>query len=154
KKMHLWMNPGFPRVFHAAGGVCSTAYDLAILGQMILNRGRYLGNRILGPASVTELTRNQIPGISARFGAEFFPDATWGLGVEVKGDKKALRFPSLTSRESFCHGGGGGSFWLVDPTYDLVGVYLSATSNYYPDLMEKWSADLYFDATVAAIDEM
>ncbi|HLZ09302.1 MAG TPA: serine hydrolase domain-containing protein, partial [Chloroflexota bacterium] len=125
KGAHLMAKPDVHRMFHASGAVCSSALDLAILGQMLLNRGRYRGNRVLGPVAVAEMTRNQIPGISAHYEDRFFPEASWGLGVEVKGDKKALRYPSLTSRESFCHGGGGGSFWLVDPTYDLVGVYLS-----------------------------
>jgi CubicO group peptidase (beta-lactamase class C family) len=154
KGMHGLAKPDFPRVFDPTGGVCSTALDLAILGQMLLNRGKYHGCRILGPVAVTEMTRNQIPGISAHYEDRFFPEASWGLGVDVKGDKKALRFPSLTSRDSFNHGGGGGTLWLVDPTYDLVCVYLSVTQSFYPDMMEKWNADLFFNAVVAAIDEV
>ncbi len=52
----------------ACAGVYSTARDMAIFGQMFLNRGSYGDARILSPASVREMTRNQIPGISARRG--------------------------------------------------------------------------------------
>ena len=40
---------------------------LTVFGQMILNRGRYGDARILSPAAVAAMTRDQIPGIKARF---------------------------------------------------------------------------------------
>src|SRR5215831_13800342 len=67
----------------AAGGVYSTAMDMAIFGQMFLNRGSYGEVRILSSAAVAEMTRNQIPGISAQFRGEFFPEASWGLGWSI-----------------------------------------------------------------------
>lgn len=57
----------------AAAGVYSTVMDLAIFGQMFLNRGSYGDVRILSPAAVAEMTRNQIPGISSQIPGEFFP---------------------------------------------------------------------------------
>src|SRR5215470_17434571 len=64
----------------AAGGVYATAMDMAIFGQMFLNRGRYGEVRMLSSAAVAEMTRNQIPGISAQERGEFFPEASWGFG--------------------------------------------------------------------------
>ena len=55
----------------AAGGVYSTVMDLAIFAQMFLNRECYGDVRILSPAAVAEMTRNQIPGISSRIPGEF-----------------------------------------------------------------------------------
>ena len=60
----------------ANGGVYSTAIDMAIFGQMFLNRGSYGEVRILSPVAVAEMTRNQIPGVGAQFFGEFIPDNT------------------------------------------------------------------------------
>jgi CubicO group peptidase (beta-lactamase class C family) len=114
---------------HAAGGVYSTAMDTAIFAQMFLNRGTYGGTRILSPASVAEMTRNQIPGISARYGDQFFPEASWGFGWNVCGSKKCVAYAeTLQSPEAFSHGGAGGVFLWVDPVYEIVGVYFSVAS--------------------------
>jgi hypothetical protein len=42
---------------------------------------------VLSPAAVAQMTRNQIPGISARYNGEVFPEASWGLGWSVLGEK-------------------------------------------------------------------
>jgi serine-type D-Ala-D-Ala carboxypeptidase len=144
--------PDFPREADALGGVCSTAGDMAIFGQLLLSRGSCGSVRILSPASVAEMTRNQIPGIPARYKTEVFPEATWGLGLDVKGNKKALRHGTLDSPATFGHGGGGGTYWWVDPTYELVGAYLSVTQDYDANLDEKWNADLFVNAITAAIE--
>ena len=47
----------------ASGGVYSTAMDMAIFGQMFSQSWSYGEVRILSPAAVAEMTRNQIPGI-------------------------------------------------------------------------------------------
>jgi CubicO group peptidase (beta-lactamase class C family) len=113
----------------AAGGAFSTAMDMAIFGQMFLNRGAYGDTRILSPASVAEMTRNQIPGISSRYGEEFFPEASWGLGWSICGNKKSVGYgETLQSPQAFSHGGAGGVFLWVDPAYEIVGVYFSVLS--------------------------
>lgn len=154
KGMQVVAKPDFPRAADAAGGVCSTARDLTVFGQMLLNRGRYGEARILGPVAVAEMIRNQIPGIPARYGDRVFPEASWGFRVDVEGNKTSLRYPSLRSKDAFGHGGAGGTLWWCDPEYELVGVYLAVTPNYYPDLMEKWNADLLFNTVMAAIDKV
>ena len=45
----------------------TTPVDMTVFGQMILNGGRYGGVRILSPAAVAAMPRDQIPGIGARF---------------------------------------------------------------------------------------
>jgi CubicO group peptidase (beta-lactamase class C family) len=110
----------------AGGGVYSTAMDTAKFGQIFLNRGIYGGARVLCPASVAEMTRNQIPGISARFGNQFFPEASWGLGWSVHGNKKSVGYNGiLQSPQAFAHGGAGGVLVWVDPAYEIVGAYFS-----------------------------
>ena len=107
----------------ASGGAFSTAKDMAVFGHMFLCRGIYGDARILSPASVAEMTRNQIPGIAARYGDEFLPEASWGLGWGVLGYSRYGG--TLRSASAFCHGGGGGVFLWVDPIYEIVGVCFS-----------------------------
>ena len=135
----------------AAGGVYSTATDLARFGQMFLNRGRYGDVRILSPASVAAMTRNQIPGIQSRFFGEFFPEASWGSGWDIHGNKKSVWNGSLLSAATFSHGGGGMVFLWADPVYELVGVYLSVALETHPNGLPKSSIDLFANAVAASI---
>jgi CubicO group peptidase (beta-lactamase class C family) len=109
----------------AFGGAFSTSMDMAIFGQMLLNNGSYGDTRILSHASVHEMTRNQIPGIDAVYGDEVFPDASWGYGWNVQGNKKGWGSGSLQSQRAFGHGGAGGVHLWVDPEYEIVAVYFS-----------------------------
>lgn len=49
-------------------GLYTTALDLAAFGQMFVDDGMGSSGRILSPASVREMTRNQIPGIGTEIG--------------------------------------------------------------------------------------
>ena len=128
------------------GGVYSTAMDMTIFGQMFLNRGIYGETRILSPATVREMTRNQIPGIGVRFVDEFFPEASWGLGWDIHGDKKSLGAGSLHSSETFSHGGAGVVVLWIDPVYEIVGVYFSV-------MHQQICFDLFMNAVTAAVVE-
>jgi CubicO group peptidase (beta-lactamase class C family) len=141
-------------------GSYSTALDMAILGQMFLNRGRYGDARILSPATVAEMTRNQIPGIGGWLGDVYIPEPSWGLGWPVHGNGKWAG--SLYSQRTFEHGGAGGVYLWVDPVYEIVGVYLSVESEggipprlRLPEVSEgifwKWRLDLFINAVTAAV---
>jgi len=113
----------------ASAGACSTALDMAVFGQMFLNRGVYGGVRVLSPATVAAMTRNQIPGISSNWFGEYFPEASWGLGWDVHGPKKCLaEAEQLSSAGSFGHGGWGHVMLCVDPLYELAMVCFSVLS--------------------------
>jgi CubicO group peptidase (beta-lactamase class C family) len=112
-----------------SGGAVSTAADLAVFGQMFLDGGTYGDTRILSPASVAEMTRNQIPGISAQYDELVFAEASWGYGWSARQGKNSIGYAEpLQSQGTFSHGGAGGTFVWVDPAYDLVGIYLSVAS--------------------------
>jgi CubicO group peptidase (beta-lactamase class C family) len=136
----------------AASGVLSTALDTAIFGQMFLNGGSYGDARVLSPATVAEMTRNQIPGISARFLDEFFPEAGWSYGWAIDCNKKARVYGSLYPPAAFGHPGSGGVFLWIDPVHDLVGIYFSVVPRNRPDEdRAEWCADLFTNAVTAAI---
>lgn len=139
----------------AAAGVFSTAMDMAVLGQMFLNRGRYNDVQVLSPATVTEMTRNQIPGIPAAFFTEHFPEASWGLGWSIR-ESKTSWLGGLISPRAFEHAGSGGVYTWVDPVYEIVGVYFSiqmAEAETMARELRYTRHDLFTDAvTACALD--
>jgi CubicO group peptidase (beta-lactamase class C family) len=142
---------GYPALVETPWGSASavgTALDLARFGQMFLDRGGSGDARVLSPASVAQMTRNQIPGISSQFFTEFFSEASWGLGWSVEDNKRYLG--SLYSAETFSHLGSGGICLWIDPVYDLIGVYLSSEHQRAHSL-SGWPLDLFMNATMAAV---
>jgi CubicO group peptidase (beta-lactamase class C family) len=134
-----------------AASVSSTALDVARFGQMFLDQGGSGDERVLSPASVAQMMRNQIPGIGSHFGDEFFPEAGWGLGWSVEGDKRDPRTGSLHSPATVAHSGAMRILVWVDPLYELVGVFCSALqgSPAYPP--PPGPRDLFMNAVTAAV---
>jgi CubicO group peptidase (beta-lactamase class C family) len=85
-----------------AGGLFSTAQDLARLCQMILAGGIFQGKRFLSQSAVSELTRKQTP---ASLKDEY------GLGWATGGGK-------------FGHGGAYATNMTIDPRRGLIYVFL------------------------------
>lgn len=102
----------------AATGMYSTVYDMSIFLQMFLNMGVYDKKTILSPESVREMTRNQIPGLSAWFFEEYFEEAGWGYSWDIPFGKKTLG--ERISPLAFSHGGGSGVMMMADPRYNLI----------------------------------
>ena len=138
----------------SGGGAYSTAMDMAVFGQMFLNGGRHGDARILSSTSVTEMTRNQIPGIGAWLEDEYHVEASWGYGWAIQGEGEwAYYSPTLSTHESYSHGGAGGVYLWVDPVYELVGVYFSVIREALGRFRLVWNQDLFANAVTAAIDE-
>jgi CubicO group peptidase (beta-lactamase class C family) len=133
-----------------AGSAYMTALDLARFGQLFLNGG-WCAGQVLSQASVTAMMRNQIPGISAHWAGEFYPEASWGYGWNVQNGKKPLRDAGLFSDATISHGGRGGTFIWVDPVRAVVGVYLSVVSSMISARRGNWCADLFANAVTAAV---
>ena len=88
-----------------AGGLSSTAADMAIFGQMLLGHGTYNGVQILQPASVALLLTPQFtpgPGVTP-----------WDLGF-YDADRNGLRFIGHGGDLIACHS----QFW-IEPTHGL-----------------------------------
>ncbi|HEV2361697.1 MAG TPA: serine hydrolase domain-containing protein [Acidimicrobiales bacterium] len=133
----------------------STAWDMGILCQTFLNGGSYGDHRLLSRAGVTEMTRNQIPGLGYFFKEDREREASRGYGWDVKGQKKPRFHGSLDSPAAYTHQGAGGTSIMVDPAYDLVVVYLSAARGLMsPDIYTPgWSMDLFTNMVVASITD-
>jgi CubicO group peptidase (beta-lactamase class C family) len=131
----------------------ATALDLAVFTQLFLNGGSYGAARVLSRASAREMTRNQIAGTPANFRGGFFPEASWGLGWGIHGNKKSVREGSLLSPSAFNHTGAAMMHIWADPTLDLLGVYLSVELKSSSTQWTNWNADLFANAATAAIDD-
>jgi CubicO group peptidase (beta-lactamase class C family) len=103
--------------FSGGAGLLSTAGDYARFLQMLLNGGTLDGMRILAPATVALMTRNQIGTIYDRSGASGF-----GLGFEVLLDPGLAGQYGSVGRYSW--GGAYATNYWVDPAEDLVAVQM------------------------------
>jgi len=100
---------------HPWGGMHSSATDLAILLRMMLNRGMYSGERILSPAAVAAMTRDQNRGLNAPY----------GLGWALARSPGPGRFGELVSDSTFGHTGATGTVAWADPGRELICVILT-----------------------------
>ncbi len=102
-------------------GLFSTAGDLAIYCQMILNGGEYGGVRILASLTVAEMTR---PRIVTNTGG------TRGLGWDINSSFSANR-GDIFPLGSFGHTGFTGTSIWIDPASEMFVVFLS--NRVHPD---------------------
>jgi CubicO group peptidase (beta-lactamase class C family) len=92
-----------------AGGLYSTAPDLATLYQMMLQRGVFEGRRYLSESAVAEMTRVQTGELKTGFSDGMGFGLGWGVVREPTGVTEAL------SPGSYGHGGAFGTQAWIDP---------------------------------------
>jgi uncharacterized protein YbbC (DUF1343 family)/CubicO group peptidase (beta-lactamase class C family) len=102
-------------------GLFSTANDLAIYCQMILNGGSFGGVRILAPLTVAEMTRPRVVSNSG---------STRGLGWDMNTTFSTNR-GDLFPLGSFGHTGFTGTSLWLDPASEMFVVFLS--NRVHPD---------------------
>ena len=117
-----------PRAYRMGGvaghaGLFSTADDLAVYAQMMLNGGHYGGQRILSRSTVELMTREfkiiEDQKVSIR-----------GLGWDKLTGYSSNRGENMSSR-AFGHGGFTGTVLWIDPAVDLFFIFLS--NRVHPD---------------------
>ena len=137
----------------SGGGVLTTPRDMVVFGQMFLNRGRYGDARILSPAAVAAMTRDQIPGLGALLLNIVAERASWGYGWQVVSPTKWKYFDgSLQPLGAFGHPGAGGVNYWIDRDHELVGAYFEVTARLSPDYNFLWNFDLFQNAITAAVE--
>jgi serine-type D-Ala-D-Ala carboxypeptidase len=143
----------FQETPYGYGGLFSTSLDMAVFGQMFLNGGRYGDKRILSRPTVSEMTRNQIPGIGVDWFGTYIPEASWGYGWGVISNIKWKYFSSLHSPKTFGHPGAGGVGLGIDPVHQIILAYFSVVLEITPRLEQKTNSDLFENAIYASINE-
>ncbi|HBD96688.1 MAG TPA: serine hydrolase, partial [Gemmatimonadetes bacterium] len=111
------MRPGgFPS---GGGGLASTADDYSRFAQMLLNGGELDGARILGRKTIELMTADHLG--DAQYGSRA-SGWGWGLGFNVKTAAGLDGMPGSVGNY-YWWGVRGTSFW-IDPTEDLIGVFM------------------------------
>ena len=124
-------------------GLFASANDLAILYQMILNRGTYGASQYFKPGTIDLFTSSQ-SSISRR-----------GLGFDRVDTSSELGYPSkLASPQTYGHTGFTGTCFWVDPKYNLVFIFLSnrvypvATGTLYQLRTQANILDVFYKAII------
>jgi len=94
-------------------GLFSTAKDLFIFSQMMLNEGEYRGKRILSPYAVREMTEEQTGG-----------KGDYGFGWMMKSETHSSG-GDLISERSYGHTGFTGTSIWIDPETELTVILLT-----------------------------
>jgi CubicO group peptidase (beta-lactamase class C family) len=149
-RLAAWPDPMFDVAAGGGAGAYATALDAAVFGQAFLDGGCGVNGRMLGPATVREMTKNQIPGVPGALLEEWHREASWGYGWGIACHEKWEYFPTHTPG-TFLHGGASGVYLWCDPVHDLVGVWFAAGKAVLAadSLLE--NTDLFVNAVTAAI---
>lgn len=94
-------------------GVFSSAHDLAVFGQMMLNGGTYDGARVLSERAVKLLLTNW---------NEKFPDDATGLGWSID---RGYLMGALSGPKTAGHEGFTGTMIAINPKNDIVAILLT-----------------------------
>jgi CubicO group peptidase (beta-lactamase class C family) len=127
------------------GGLYSTATDMSRFYQMMLNGGALDGQRILSPAAVHLMTQVQTGDLPAGFA----PGVGWGLGWGIVRNVEGMF--RMQSIGTYGHGGAWRTMGWVDPSKDLVGVFLMQRTNGGGDIADEMNA--FIQMAAAAIQK-
>ncbi|HKG24560.1 MAG TPA: serine hydrolase domain-containing protein, partial [Thermomicrobiales bacterium] len=111
------------------GGLFGSARDLARFAGAFLDNGP----RLLSPSGLALMTSDQARGVSGGVQSMrvVWHPAYWGLGWEVKGDKRRHWTGELTSSRTFCHFGAAGTLLWADPARDAaLAVFANRTATH------------------------
>jgi CubicO group peptidase (beta-lactamase class C family) len=127
------------------GGLLSTVSDIARFHQMLLNKGKLNGQRILSAAAVETMTASQTGSIKAGFA----PGVGHGFGFEVV--REVLGTYRYSSIGSFVKGGAYRTYGWVDPSKDLVGIIFMQRTNGGGDVADEINS--FMAMAAGAIEE-
>ena len=101
------------------------------------------GDRVLSTVTTAKMTTDQTLGVPG--GVESakvrWDPGRWGLGWEVRGEKRRHWTGDLTSPRAFCHFGHAGTLLWGDPDLDLaLAVYANrAVTLMWAFIMTRWA---------------
>lgn len=105
--------------------------------------GSFLSGGLLSPAAIAAMTHDQTNGVpggveSARIR---WNPGRWGLGWEVKGEKRRHWTGELTSPLTYCHFGHAGTLLWADPEHDLaLAVFANrAVTHMWSFILARWA---------------
>ncbi|MBC8005937.1 MAG: beta-lactamase family protein, partial [Verrucomicrobia bacterium] len=130
--------------FSGGAGLVSTAADYARFAQMLLNKGKLGGVRILSRKTIELMTSNSIGGlfIHTTFKHNGIMGDKFGLGFGIRTERGL--FDELESPGSFGWDGAFYTRFWVDPVEDLFGIFMSQVDAYWEEkLIGKFKVLVY-----------
>ena len=125
------------RLSSPSAGIFATATDLVKFASYFLHGGSTNGRRLLSPASVELMGSDQTNGLPGGIeGIQEWPVCPWGLGWEIKGQKRPHWTGELTGCSTICHVGQGGTLLWADPE---SGIAVAVLAN--RDVSTGWATD-------------
>jgi CubicO group peptidase (beta-lactamase class C family) len=106
------------RTAYPAGGLFSTATDMAKFYGMMLQGGVWNGRRLLSPEAAAALTRTQTGDLKTGF----VDGMSWGLGFQVVKEPQGV--VAMLSPGTFGHGGAYGTQSWADPNTGVVHILM------------------------------
>lgn len=116
-------DPGAAMMGGVAGhaGLFSNVRDLAILFQMLLQKGEYGGKQYFKESTIKEFTKQQFPENKNR--------RALGFDRQLNQPSESGPCCKSASLKSYGHSGFTGTYFWVDPAYDLIYIFLSNRVN-------------------------
>jgi CubicO group peptidase (beta-lactamase class C family) len=136
------------QAFSVAGGLISSARDLAAFGQLLLQEGELDGKRLIAPLTVRMMTTCQYP----LPGREKFPHR--GLYWWIKATPDTPELGSIVPNGTYCHGGAGHSLLVVMPALEMVAVMIRNRAGDPPGFIYNRDYPVFMDLVAAAVDEV
>jgi CubicO group peptidase (beta-lactamase class C family) len=134
-----------PAMESGGGGLVSTTMDYARFSQMLLNGGSLDGNRIIGRKTLQLMASDHL-GPEVRVQGTLVPAGhSFGLGFAVRTHQGMAPFAGSVGQ--FFWSGMAGTFFWIDPTEDLLAVFMSQGPG-----QREYFRSLVRSAVYAAID--
>jgi CubicO group peptidase (beta-lactamase class C family) len=113
------------------GGLVSCLDDYLKFARMLLNGGEVDGVRLLKPETVTLMRTNRLTDAQRAIpfmGMPFWLGQGFGLGLSVILDAEQHAWMGAGSNGSFGWPGAFGTWWLADPSQEMILIYLIQNS--------------------------
>ena len=113
----------------SSGGIYSTAIDYLRFAEMLRGYGTFAGKRYLGRKSVDFMTSDQLTpdiNVEAFWAGQGGLNRGYGFGSSVTVRRESGLGGSAGSTGDYNWGGGGGTYFWVDPKEELSVVFMSA----------------------------
>lgn len=103
-------------------GLFANAYEMAIISQMLLNKGQYGGIKYFSPSTIDKFTKR------------YYKSTRRAIGFDMKelDSSKKENISNYASVNTFGHYGFTGTSVFMDPDHDLIYVFLSNRT--YPSM--------------------
>ena len=131
-----------------AGGLISSARDLAAVGSLLLHEGELGGVRVMAPLTVRMMTTCQYP----LPGRANYPHR--GLFWWIKAAPDSPEMGHIVPYGTYCHGGAAHSVLVVMPALDIAAVMIRNRIGDPPGFVYNRDYPIFMDLVAAAVDQI